>query len=230
MTPRMAPTRRRRSEQLGLQARALADPTRFEIFCYVDESARPVGVAELTAHFGLNHNAIRQHLAKLRDAGLVAEEVAPPRGPGRPSLRYRPVPGAAERWEGTNPYANLAAMLIELLRGGGTPFEVGVAAGEQLVREYGPRLDAVDVIEAVARRLGFEPRRTVRRNRVDVVLDRCPFADSAATAPDIVCELHRGLAHGIASVAAGDVRVTGLVVKPPHRAGCRLELAVATAD
>ena len=223
----MATARRRRhSEQLGLQARALADPTRYAVFCYVDEAAKPVGVAELTAHFGLNHNAIRQHLAKLRDAGLILEEIGPPRGPGRPALRYRPTPGAAERWDGTNPYANLAQMLIELLRGEGTPFDVGAAAGERLAREHGVHVDAVDVIEAVARRLGFEPRRVTRPERVEVVLDRCPFADSAVTAPEIICELHRGLAHGIASVAAGDVTVTGLVVKPPRRAGCRLELSV----
>jgi|HigsolmetaAR202D_1030399.scaffolds.fasta_scaffold24735_2 predicted ArsR family transcriptional regulator len=218
--------RRRRSEQLGRQARALADPTRFEIFCYIDESAHPVGVAELTEHFGLNHNAIRQHLAKLRDAGLIVEEVAPPRGPGRPALRYRPAPGAVERWEGTNPYASLAEMLIELLRGAGTPYEVGLEAGARLAREYGTDVDAVEVVEAVARRFGFEPRRVPRRNGVDVVLDRCPFADSAVRAPEIVCELHRGLAQGIASVATGEVNVTGLVVKPPHRAGCRLQLAV----
>jgi predicted ArsR family transcriptional regulator len=197
------------------------------VFCYVDESAKPVGVAELTEHFGLNHNAIRQHLAKLRDAGLILEEVGAPRGPGRPALRYRPTPGAAERWEGANPYVNLAQMLIELLRGTGSPFEVGAAAGERLAREYDVQVDAIDVVEAVARRLGFEPRRLARRDRVEVILDRCPFADSAVTAPEIICELHRGLAHGIASVAAGDVTVTALVVKPPHRAGCRLELTAS---
>jgi DNA-binding transcriptional ArsR family regulator len=30
-----------------------------------------VDVAELTEHYGLNHKAIRQHLAKLADAGLI---------------------------------------------------------------------------------------------------------------------------------------------------------------
>ncbi len=75
------------------QARALGDPTRNAIFRYIDAASDPVGVAELTDHFGLNHNAIRQHLAKLRDAGLVVEELAAPSGPGRPPLRYRPNPG-----------------------------------------------------------------------------------------------------------------------------------------
>ena len=50
---------------LQLQARALGDPTRHSIFRYVVDSATLVDVAELTEHMGLNHNAIRQHLAKL---------------------------------------------------------------------------------------------------------------------------------------------------------------------
>ena len=114
---RARPTRRRHSDQLPLQARALADPTRYAIFEYVDEAVEPVGVAELTAHFGFNHNAIRQHLAKLRDAGLVIEEQRPPTGPGRPALCYRPTPGAADRWDGTNPYERLTGMLVALLIG-----------------------------------------------------------------------------------------------------------------
>jgi predicted ArsR family transcriptional regulator len=220
---------RRHSEQLPIQARALADPTRYAIFCYVDEAAAPVGVAELTKHFGLHHNAIRQHLAQLRDAGLLAEEVRAPTGPGRPALQYRPAPGAAERWDGANPYASLTAMLVELLRDGGTPFEVGAATGARLAREHGVEADAVEIVEAVARRLGFEPRRVARGGGVDIVLQRCPFADTATQAPEIICELHRGLAHGIATTGAGAVAVIGLVVKPPKRAGCRLRLSLPRA-
>ena len=52
---------------------ALGDPTRHSIFRYVAAKRRPVDVAELTAHVGLHHNAVRQHLARLVDAGLVEE-------------------------------------------------------------------------------------------------------------------------------------------------------------
>ena len=47
------------------QARALGDPTRHDIFRYVADSDEPVDVRRpvLTADFGSNHNAIRQHLA-----------------------------------------------------------------------------------------------------------------------------------------------------------------------
>lgn len=71
------------------QARALGDPTRFEIFRYVAEASGPVRVATLTEHFSFNQSAIRQHLAKLVDARLLIEELATASGTGRPPLRGR---------------------------------------------------------------------------------------------------------------------------------------------
>ena len=43
---------------------------------------------ELTGYAGLNHNAIRQHLAILKDAGLVTEEAERRDRPGRPRRLY----------------------------------------------------------------------------------------------------------------------------------------------
>jgi predicted ArsR family transcriptional regulator len=208
------------------QARALGDPTRAQILGYLCDAAEPSGVSAMAAHFGLHHNAVRQHLAKLRDAGLVVEESSPPSGPGRPALRYRPAPGAADRWGGPSPYESLAMLLLELL-GGGTPFDVGVAGGRRIAAELGydgTAPGAAAGVEQVARRLGFEPRRETRRDRLDLVLERCPFVTAASAAPDVVCELHRGLSVGVASVAAGRDVDVGLTVRRPERAGCRLHL------
>ena len=83
--------------------RALGDPTRFAVFARVRDAKEPVTVAELTEHFGLNHNAIRQHLAKLVEAGLVAGTRLPSTGSGRPPTGYRPTPGAVERFGGPAP-------------------------------------------------------------------------------------------------------------------------------
>lgn len=209
-----------------VQSRALGDPTRYAVFAYLRAAPRPVGVSELTAHFGFNHNAIRQHLAKLRDAGLVIEEQGPPSGPGRPPLHYRPTPGAIERWGGTGPHEALSMMLLELLRGEGTPRQVGRRAGQRLAAEHGSDADAIEILEAVARRLGFEPRTEPAEDGADVVLERCPFVGAAADSPDIVCALHLGIAEGIAAEAADDAAITHLVVHPPEVAGCRIEVAL----
>ena len=71
---------------LQQEAKALGDPTRHSIFRYIADSDRPADVTEMTAHFRLNHNAIRQHLAKLVDAGLIVESTAEAKGRGRPKL------------------------------------------------------------------------------------------------------------------------------------------------
>jgi predicted ArsR family transcriptional regulator len=209
------------------QARALGDPTRNAIFRYLDAASEPVGVAELTDHFGLNHNAIRQHLAKLRDAGLIVEELAPPSGPGRPALRYRPNPGAAGRWQSHSPYEELSALLIDLLQTGDDPRSVGRAAGRRLAKSAPGASDRVRLLETLTRRLGFEPRTVERRGGVDVVLDRCPFATTATAAPEIVCELHRGLAEGVVETGKRGAKVSDLVVRPAKRAGCRIVIDVA---
>lgn len=213
---------------LLVQTRALGDPTRHRIFAYLRDAPGPVGVAELTGHFGLNHNAIRQHLAKLVDAGLAVEETAAPSGRGRPRLRYRPVPGAVERWGGSGPYEALSMMLLELVQGERTPRDVGRRAGNRLAVDHDSQAATVEILVAVARRLGFEPRVEDVDACVDVVLERCPFAAAAGAAPEIVCELHHGIAEGIAERAADHARVTGLLVRPPHLAGCRISVAAAT--
>ncbi len=210
------------------QSRALGDPTRHAVFAYVRDAKNPVGVAELTGHFGLNHNAVRQHLAKLRDAGLVIEERSAPAGPGRPPLRYRPTLGAVERWGGAGAHEELAMMLLELLGGGVTSREVGRRAGRRFAADHRPAGDVVEVLEAVARRLGFEPRTEERPGGADVVLERCPFLGPATEAPGIVCDLHRGIAEGIADSVGGAV-VSDLVVRPPRRAGCRIQVSAVPA-
>ena len=113
------------------QARALGDPTRHRVFTYLVDADRPVGVVELTDHFGLNHNAIRQHLAKLSDAGLVVGTRVPTGGPGRPRVMYSVDPTASSRWGVTGPYERLSLMLTEIVRTGDSPEDVGRRTGAQ---------------------------------------------------------------------------------------------------
>ena len=61
--------------ELQVQAKALGDPTRHRIFRYIADAAAPVGVAELTDHVGLNHNAIRQHLVRTWRIVLDPQEI-----------------------------------------------------------------------------------------------------------------------------------------------------------
>lgn len=219
--------RRRRPEpdpSVARQAKALGDPTRHAIFRAVADSTEPLDVATLTARFELNHNAVRQHLAKLCGAGLVVEEVGPSTGRGRPRLQYRPALDTGGDWGIPSPYEHLAALLVEALRSGRSPREVGAEAGRQLAGTVRASADPVDRIETIAVRRGFEPRRVERRDSIELVLEHCPFASAASSAPEIVCQLHLGLAEGIAEASGGSVEVTELIARNPRRAGCRLKM------
>ncbi len=208
-------------EELQQEARALGDPTRHRLFRYIAEAPGPVGVAELTDFVALNHNAVRQHLAVLKSAGLVVEEVEDRSRPGRPRLLYRLAPEAAGRWGTAGAYAWLAGLLSDSVRRHLGPRQVGRQEGHRRGAELAGSGESMDLLEIEIERRGFRPTRVVRGRKVDLVLGRCPFADVAGSDPDTVCQLHLGLAEGLAE-GLGGLDVERLVAKDPHRAGCRL--------
>lgn len=208
------------TDDLQAQARALGDPTRHAIFRHLAAAADPVRVADLAALVAVNHNAVRQHLAKLVAAGLVTERVAPPTGRGRPPLLYTVDPAVDARWGTVGPYERVAVLLAEVLRTGDAPIEVGRRDGARSVA--GARAgDPVDVLTDQMRRHGFDPEPYRRGDRFELVLRNCPFASAALTDPETVCSLHLGIARGIGD-ALGTITVDDLDVADPRIANCRL--------
>jgi predicted ArsR family transcriptional regulator len=203
------------------QARALGDPTRYQIFRYIVDAERPVNVGELTDFIQLNHNAVRQHLAVLKDAELVIDELEDRDRPGRPRLLYRLHPEAAGSWGTGGPYAWLARLLSNAVRRHLDPRQVGRLEGHRRAAALVGSGDAADLVEAEMVQRGFRPVRTERGRRVDFVLERCPFAEVAHDEPDTVCQLHLGLAEGLFE-GLGGLTVDRLVAKDARRAGCRL--------
>jgi predicted ArsR family transcriptional regulator len=222
--------RSQRDARFQRQAKALGDPTRHAIYRAVADSPGPMDVATLTAHFGLNHNAIRQHLAKLGAAGLVVEAVAAPEGPGRPRLQYRPAPAADADWGIPSPYQQLSLMLLELVRSGRSPRQVGAEAGRRMAADLPDTAGPLDRLEINAIRQGFEPRRTKTGSSIDLILGRCPFQAAASAAPEVICELHRGLAEGVVEATGGALEVTDLIARDPRKAGCRIKLQRTTPE
>ncbi len=210
------------------QARALGDPTRHRIFRYLADSDGPVDVGELTAHLGLNHNAIRQHLAKLIDAGLVVQATAPARGRGRPRLLFELNASTHERWGGVGPYQRLSLLLVEMLRTGDSAIEVGRRAGHQIELDtHGG--DPIAGLGQAMTRSGFDPALVSSGHTTEFVLGNCPFADTATADPATICALHLGLAQGMADQLEGVV-VDDLEPHDPIAAGCRLRLHVGANE
>jgi predicted ArsR family transcriptional regulator len=204
------------------EARALGDPTRHAIFRYIAGAPTPVDVPELTDLLGLNHNAIRQHLAKLVAAGLVVQSTAPRTGRGRPRLTYRVAPGVESRWGVVGPYERLSVLLTEVIRSGRTPVEVGREAGRQMRGDLDESHDGVGGLTATMAQQGFAPVVRRRGARTRVVLERCPFVSTVLADRETVCQMHLGLAEGL--VEGTGTAVDELVAKDPRRAGCVIAL------
>ncbi|MEZ5322268.1 MAG: helix-turn-helix domain-containing protein [Microthrixaceae bacterium] len=219
---------------LQQQARALGDPTRHAIFSSIAELGRPMGVSELTQRFALNHNAIRQHLARLVSAGLVVERKAPASGRGRPPFEYVVDPVAEGRWGSNGPYEQLSGLLAEVITTGLSPGEVGRRAGERM-RVPVPSGDAVADIGAAMARQGFDPEVREVEGGADMILHRCPFASTAVDAREAVCSLHLGLAEGLlggvdGESGGGGMRIAELVAQEPERAECCLRIRELPPD
>lgn len=213
-------------DPIRVQAKALGDPTRHRIFRYIAEAEHAVDVGELTDHLRLNHNAIRQHLSQLVDAGLVARRIASPRGRGRPRQLFEVHSSSDERWGVAGRYQRLSLWLIEMLRSGDSAIEVGRRAGQETAARRNLGGDqAVEELGEVMRRGGFDPMIVSDADSAELVFRHCPYADVASTDPDTVCALHLGLAQGLAG-SFDDLEVVELERHDPRQAGCRLRLRV----
>jgi len=206
------------------EARALGDPTRHAIFLHVATADQPIGIAELNESFPLNHNAIRQHLAKLVAARLVVEAKEPRTARGRPRLVYNVDPAVAGRWGTTGPYERLSRLLLEIIRTRREPAEIGrQRAGD--FRVPNPSGDVVADLSASMARQGFEPEIRTRSGAVEIVLHNCPFAAAALRDRATVCSLHLGISEGLA--AGTTATVDELIAYNPNNAGCRIRMHVA---
>jgi predicted ArsR family transcriptional regulator len=209
------------SATLQQQAKALGDPTRHAIFRHIAQAGRPVGIAELNDRFPFNHNAIRQHLAKLVDADLVVKATAPAAGRGRPRLVYAINPAVEGQWGTTGPYERLSRLLVEIIRTGLDPVEVGRGAAD-LFRVPSPSGDVVADVGAAMARQGFEPEVRAVGDGAEIVLHNCPFATAALADRGTICALHLGIAEGLTDSASATV--TELVAYDPRKAGCKIRL------
>lgn len=214
---------------IQLQARALGEPTRHTIFRLIAESRGGIDVASLTEALDLNHNAVRQHLAKLVDAGLVTRRPAPVTGRGRPPQLYEIHPATGSRWQGAGPYLRLSLLLVEIIRSGDDPVEVGRRAGRVAEPHTRASDDLVTTLERAVAGEGFDPVVGDEGELVEFVLRTCPFAETAAADPETICSLHLGLAQGLAE-QFDEVAVDSLQPREPRAAGCRLRFRVDAAE
>lgn len=216
------------SDEMQRQAKALADPSRFRLFRFIQEADGPVGVAELTELLQFNHNAIRQHLLVLVEADLVAESTEHRTTRGRPRKQYTARADALHAFRSVSgSYERLAAMLL-VVASGVSPYDAGFQAATDADAAPGSAPSPVPAVRRLLVNLateGFEP---LESGPGELTLMHCPFADVAAQDQGIVCELHRGMIDGQLAADGEDLRAE-LIPRDPHNAGCLLSV-VGEAD
>ncbi len=215
------------TEEMQLQAKALSDPSRFKLFRFVVDASRPVSVAELTEFLGFNHNAIRQHLAVLIEAGIFVESTEQRPMRGRPRKQYHLRSDALDAFASVSgAYGMLAGLLVEVASSTESPYDIGFrSAGSYVVGRPAGDRKLVDELFHQLSVHGFEP---LVSSRGVVTLERCPFADVAVKSPDIVCELHRGLLDGFLSLMEPE-SVVELLPRNAHKAGCKVKLSTGSS-
>lgn len=196
-------------ERVFETARALGEGTRFRIFRRLCRSPDPVSVRDLTETFDLHPNAIRQHLARLEQAGLVSSSPRREGGAGRPRRVYRATPealrvGAARATPGVF-LAVLEDALQTLPTDRETLVEFGRAWGRAWARrrrgENGARRGRQARAELLATELamwGWEPTTDRGNGTIRIATSRCLFRGDSPGSNGRCCALEEGFLSGLA--------------------------------
>lgn len=186
------------------QTGALSSKQR-EVFQAIQERPEGMQVSELSSELGMHVNTVRGHLDELMAHGVVARQILPSPGRGRPSHVY------TTRAPRTDLAATALIALVEVLIS--TQAENDTEVAEQLGRQWAQRAQQVfdtgqgkdlttvtSTTLEVLRDLGFDPevRRESSGPKVsEIALRACPFITEAGQRPaPIVCALHAGFVAG----------------------------------
>ncbi len=212
--------------QVGALTASLGDTTRRGVYIAVRQAAEPMTVAEVASLFDLHPNVARHHLDRLVADGWL--EVAHRRGParggpgaGRPAKHYEASAKEVSLEFPRRRYDLLSELLVRVVerlepeRAAEVAEEIGREYGRQIADEVGLPEDAgFDVaVTAVAKAMmgvGFE---TEAQPEDRTLLTRfCPFGDTAANHPEIVCRIDQGIVKGLLEAA----HEPGVALVTPH--------------
>jgi len=172
---------------------ALAVPTRRELLTALKSASEPLTAQQIGEAIGLHVTTVRFHLDQLEQAGLVAREVHHESRRGRPSVRYRSTATHTEQ-ASDQMIGALAGMLAMGNTTSDGPLEAGLRWAESL---HSPTDGPQEAVAAEFAQMGFSPSITASA----IELHSCPFRDAASRHPGIVCQVHLGLARGLAARA-----------------------------
>lgn len=210
--------------------KALGDNTRYAIYLELARSTSPLATGDIADTLGLHPNTVRSHLERMRELELLELHVEPSGGVGRPQHRYTLASDAPSLGLEPPVYPMLARMLLTMAGDSRLGSMEAIDAGRDQGAHDARRSDAtagecVRALSSYLQTLGFDPESVSEDDATTIAFTHCPFADLAASNPELVCGLHRGIVEGFLSESGGCL-VTAfrtLVDAEP----CRVELVVA---
>lgn len=196
-------------DRLYETARALGEETRFRIYRQVCLSDTPQSVTQIADAFSLHPNAVRQHLARLEQAGLLVSRADRPGGAGRPRRLYESSPNPVEL---THPLGSLRS-LVDMLAGAMDTLsadrrrlvEFGRTWGRTWAtrrkRENGSvprsRRRRAELLSQELAEWGWRPSSNRENGRMHLTTERCLFHDRAPGNHGRCCALEEGLLKGL---------------------------------
>ncbi len=191
-------------------SKALGEDTRFAIFQHIAAAEEPQTVRDLVSTFGMHHSAIRIHLGKLEEAGLiVSQKKHTPGAVGRPQLAFVPNPAATEITLPPRNYQLLARLALDYAAAGhgmnGSPEDFGVSWGRAHVRDLRrpsdgplPLDEALKTLTELLQQMRSTPSIVSSNGDGHVLTDRnCLFGGLSASYEPTVCVLHQAVMRGM---------------------------------
>lgn len=216
-------------ERVYETARALGEETRFRVYRELCRTApQAVSVGDLADAFSVHPNAIRQHLSRLEQAGLVTSRPHREGGAGRPRRLYRavtdplgigaarPTPGRMlEMLEGA--VQELPADRSQLVAFGRAWGRAWADRRRQQLGAPGGSRGRIELLTAELVVWGWEPATSHENGSIHVRTGRCLFDGSAPGRNGRCCALEEGVLAGL---------VEGILEggSEPILDGCRLEV------
>jgi predicted ArsR family transcriptional regulator len=190
-------------------AKALGEDTRFAIFRQITSAEKPLTVKDLVALFGMHHSAIRIHLNKLEEAGLIiSRKQHNPGAVGRPQLTFLPNPRALSITLPARNYQLLSQLLLEFAARSEDPDKAKEFAhswGGSYIRTRGyladgrlPFEQGVAALVEELQALGNAPQNLLLDDdSASFTQSNCPFLELAQRYRPLVCSLHQSLNRGM---------------------------------
>jgi len=222
-------------DRLYETARALGEETRFNIYRAICISDDPIAVSALADTFSLHPNAIRQHLARLEQAGLVVSRADRDGvGAGRPRRLYESSPRPLEFTHPPHSMRSLVAVLAEAIDALPSDHRTLVRFGRSWGRSWATRRKRelngssprsrrgrAELLARELRDWGWRPTTTREGPRMHLSTGQCLFREViGADTNGRCCALEEGLLSGLVeALVNGHAKVV-------RADGCRLRILV----